>query len=306
MTSLKNKTNKTLIVILGPTAVGKTSFAIELAKYFNTEIISADSRQFYREMRIGTAAPTPEELKSAIHHFIGNLSVTDYYNVSKFENEALCKLKEIFLSNSFAIMVGGSGLYIDAVCKGIDELPDPDEKLRMELKMKYKKQDLEFLQQQLKKLDPEYYSIVDISNPNRLMRAIEVCLFTGKTFTSLRNNIPKNREFEIIKIGLNRNREKLFNIINSRVDKMINTGLIDEVKSLTKYRNFNALNTVGYKEIFEYLDKKITLKQAIENIKTNTRRYAKRQITWFKKDESIKWFHPDELQKIIEFTDNYF
>ncbi len=306
MTSIKNKTNKTLIVILGPTAVGKTSLAIELAKHFNTEIISADSRQFYREMRIGTSAPTPEELESAIHHFIGNLSVTDYYNVSKFENEALCKLEEIFLSNPFAIMVGGSGLYIDAVCKGIDELPDPDEKIRKELKEKYKNQGLESLQQQLKKLDPEYYSIVDISNPNRLMRAIEVNLITGKTFTSLRNNILKNREFEIIKIGLNRNREKLFNIINSRVDKMINTGLIDEVKDLTKYRNFNALNTVGYKEIFEYLDKKITLKQAIQNIKTNTRRYAKRQLTWFKKDESIKWFHPDDLQNIIEFTDKYF
>lgn len=291
--------NKTLIVILGPTAIGKTALSIKLARHFNTEIISSDSRQLFKEMKIGTAVPSTEELNSVKHHFIGNLSISDYYNVSKFEKEALHKLDDIFLKNNLAIMVGGSGLYIDAVCKGIDDLPDPDKKLRHEINEIFKSSGIEALQKKLKELDPEYYLIVDLKNPKRLMRAIEVCLQTGKTYTSLRKNKTGKRDFNIIKIGLNCEREKLFDRINLRVDKMINEGLLDEVKELYKHKNLNSLNTVGYKEIFDFLDNKTSFEQAIENIKTNTRRYAKRQLTWFKRDEVIKWFHPTEKNEII-------
>ena len=291
--------NKTLIVILGPTAIGKTALSIKLARHFNTEIISSDSRQLFKEMKIGTAVPSTEELNSVKHHFIGNLSISDYYNVSKFEKEALHKLDDIFLKNNLAIMVGGSGLYIDAVCKGIDDLPDPDKKLRHEINEIFKSSGIEALQKKLKELDPEYYLIVDLKNPKRLMRAIEVCLQTGKTYTSLRKNKTGKRDFNIIKIGLNCEREKLFDRINLRVDKMINEGLLDEVKELYKHKNLNSLNTVGYKEIFDFLDNKTSFEQAIENIKTNTRRYAKRQLTWFKRDEEIKWFHPTEKNEII-------
>ena len=291
--------NKTLIVILGPTAIGKTALSIKLARHFNTEIISSDSRQLFKEMKIGTAVPSTEELNSVKHHFIGNLSISDYYNVSKFENDALQKLDDIFLKKNLAIMVGGSGLYIDAVCKGIDDLPDPDRKLRHEINEIFKSSGIETLQKKLKELDPEYYLIVDLKNPKRLMRAIEVCLQTGKTYTSLRKNKSGKRDFNIIKIGLNCEREKLFDRINLRVDKMINEGLLDEVKELYKHKNLNSLNTVGYKEIFDFLDNKTTFEQAIENIKTNTRRYAKRQLTWFKRDEVIKWFHPTEKNEII-------
>jgi len=291
--------NKTLIVILGPTAIGKTALSIKLARHFNTEIISSDSRLLFKEMKIGTAVPSTEELNSVKHHFIGNLSISDYYNVSKFEKEALHKLDDIFLKNNLAIMVGGSGLYIDAVCKGIDDLPDPDKKLRHEINEIFKSSGIEALQKKLKELDPEYYLIVDLKNPKRLMRAIEVCLQTGKTYTSLRKNKSGKRDFNIIKIGLNCEREKLFERINLRVDKMINEGLFDEVKELYKHKNLNSLNTVGYKEIFDFLDNKTTFEQAIENIKTNTRRYAKRQLTWFKRDEEIKWFHPTEKNEII-------
>ena len=291
--------NKTLIVVLGPTAIGKTALSIKLARHFKTEIISSDSRQLFKEMKIGTAVPSAEELNSVKHHFIGNLSISDYYNVSKFEKEALQKLDNIFLKNNLAIMVGGSGLYIDAVCKGIDDLPDPDKKLRHEINEIFKSSGIEALQKKLKELDPEYYLIVDLKNPKRLMRAIEVCLQTGKTYTSLRKNKTGKRDFNIIKIGLNCEREKLFDRINLRVDKMINEGLLDEVKELYKHKNLNSLNTVGYKEIFDFLDNKTTFEQAIENIKTNTRRYAKRQLTWFKRDEEIKWFHPTEKNEII-------
>ena len=291
--------NKTLIVILGPTAIGKTALSIKLARHFNTEIISSDSRLLFKEMKIGTAVPSTEELNSVKHHFIGNLSISDYYNVSKFENDALQKLDDIFLKKNLAIMVGGSGLYIDAVCKGIDDLPDPDRKLRHEINEIFKSSGIETLQKKLKELDPEYYLIVDLKNPKRLMRAIEVCLQTGKTYTSLRKNKSGKRDFNIIKIGLNCEREKLFDRINLRVDKMINEGLLDEVKELYKHKNLNSLNTVGYKEIFDFLDNKTSFEQAIENIKTNTRRYAKRQLTWFKRDEVIKWFHPTEKNEII-------
>jgi tRNA dimethylallyltransferase len=295
---------KILIVVTGPTAIGKTSVSVRIASHFKTSIISADSRQFYHEMKIGTAAPTPEELAMVPHSFVGHLSINHYYNVSRFETEALKLLERLYEKNQFVVMTGGSGLYIDAVCKGIDELPDPDEKLRNETKRALQEKGIEYLQQQLQQLDPEYYAIVDKANPNRLMRAIEVCLATGNTFSSLRKNQPKPRDFIIIKIGLNRPRNELFENIALRTDKMMATGLVDEVKSLLPFRQLNALNTVGYKEIFDYLDGKTTLEQAITNIKTNTRRYAKRQLTWFKRDESIQWFLPGEVQQIISFIED--
>ena len=295
---------KTLIVILGPTAIGKTVLALNIANKFNSEIISADSRQFYKELNIGVAKPTADELSAVKHHFIGNLSLSDYYNVSRFENEVISFLKSYFQAHNFAVMVGGSGLYINAVCSGIDDLPDPDKKLREELKVAFEKEGIEPLTKQLKKLDPEYYKTVDLENPNRVMRALEVIIMTGQTYTSLRTNKSKKRDFEIIKIGLNRPRPELFNIIENRIDKMIQLGLVDEVKGLLKFNNLNSLNTVGYKEIFEFLDGEYSLNEAIEKIKTNTRRYAKRQLTWFKKDGTINWFHPDDQEEIVKFINN--
>ena len=291
---------KLLIVITGATAVGKTTVSTQLAKQLETEIISCDSRQFYKEMQIGTAAPTAEELASVPHHFIRFLSVTEPYDVSRFEADALACLENLFIKKQFAIMTGGSGLYIDAVCHGFDELPDRDPELRIKLQQEYKKYGLEYLQEQVKKLDPEYFSKVDVNNPNRLLRAIEVCIITGKTFSQLRKGKPQERPFRILKIVLNRERKELFNRIALRTDKMIADGMVDEVRSLIPYRHFNALKTVGYKEIFEYLDGKVSLSQAIEDIKTNTRRYAKRQLTWFKKDTEYKWFHPNEINDIMK------
>ncbi len=251
-------------------------------------------------MQIGTAAPTAEELASVPHHFIRFLSVTEPYDVSRFEADALACLENLFIKKQFAIMTGGSGLYIDAVCHGFDELPDRDPELRIKLQQEYKKYGLEYLQEQVKKLDPEYFSKVDVNNPNRLLRAIEVCIITGKTFSQLRLGKPQERSFRILKIVLNRERKELFDRIALRTDKMIADGMVDEVRSLIPYRHFNALKTVGYKEIFEYLDGKVSLSQAIEDIKTNTRRYAKRQLTWFKKDTEYKWFHPNEINDIMK------
>lgn len=292
---------KTLIVIIGPTAIGKTSFAINVAQKFETEVISADSRQFYDKLKIGVAAPSQEELKAAPHHFVAHLKLDEYYNVSKFENEVMLFLKNFFKRKNVAVMVGGSGLYIDAVCKGIDELPDPDEELRNKLKKQFEEDGLEPLKKKLKELDPEYYEVVDLFNPNRIMRALEVCLMTGKTYTSQRKKADKPRDFNIIKIGLNRPREELFAIIGKRVDLMIENGLVDEVKSLLDFKELNSLNSVGYKEIFKYLDGEYSLPLAIEKIKTNTRRYAKRQLTWFKRDESIQWFNPHDKKVILDY-----
>jgi tRNA dimethylallyltransferase len=301
---MPNNTKNCLIVIVGPTGIGKTSLSIELAKKLNTEIISADSRQFYKELKIGTATPSEKQLNTVKHHFINNLSVKDYYNVSMFEEQAINVLKKIFINHRYAIMVGGSGLYINAVCDGIDILPNPDQTIREKIKNIYEEKGINELQKQLKTLDPEYFSVVDTNNPKRLMRAIEVCLQTGEKYSSLRTNKSKTRNFKIIKIGLICNRKELYSVINKRVDMMLKQGLINEAKNLynlNDYKKINALNTVGYKEIFAHLDNKTNIKQAIENIKTNTRRYAKRQLTWFKKDISITWFHPDEKQKITDF-----
>ncbi len=302
MESRNHHQKKLLLVIAGPTAIGKTKTSIILARHFDTEIISADSRQFYRELKIGTAAPSDDELGLAKHHFVGHLSVNDYYNVSRFEMEVLDKLKALFKTHDLVIMTGGSGLYIDAVCRGIDDLPDVDDGLREQVKSWHHEQGIGFLLEKLQQLDPEYFGIVDQANPKRLMRAIEVCLATGQTFTSLRKNEPKSRDFDILKIGLNRPRTELFENISLRTEKMIADGLVDEVRSLEHFRKLNALNTVGYKEIFDYIDSKTTLEQAIENIKTNTRRYAKRQLTWFKRDSEMRWFLPEDIENIIRFV----
>ncbi len=295
--------NKYLLVIAGPTAIGKTAFSIVIAKHFGTEIISADSRQFYREMRIGTAYPEPKELAVVKHHFVGNLSIEDHYNVSRYESDVLGLLEELYQSHDIVVITGGSGLYLDAVCRGIDELPDPDPVLRQSLKDDLSEMGIGVLQHRLQELDPEYYEIVDLNNPNRLLRALEVCIQTGQTYSSLRMNTAKTRPFNIIKIGLNIDRDLLFKRIGERVDKMMEKGLLDEVKSLLPLRGYNALNTVGYKELFACLDGDVSLEQAIENIKTNTRRYAKRQLTWFSRDEEMAWFEPDALEEVLVFVE---
>lgn len=289
------------MVVAGPTAVGKTAFSIRLALHLKTEIISADSRQFYKEMRIGTAYPEPEELKAVRHHFIGNLSLGDDYNVSRYENEVLSLLNELYKKHDVVILTGGSGLYIDAVCKGIDELPDHDPVLRKSLKEELERTGIEAFGEKLKKLDPEYFEIVDLQNPNRLLRAVEVCMQTGNTYTSLRRNTAKPRPFTVVRIGLNMEREKLFFRIAQRVDSMMQQGLLEEVRSLLPYRELNALNTVGYKEIFGYLDGNASLEDAVEKIKTSTRRYAKRQLTWFRKDDEVHWFEPDDFEGCLRF-----
>lgn len=286
MTALKNKK---LILIAGPTAVGKTSYAINLAKEYNTELISTDSRQFYREMQIGTAAPSPEELAAAPHNFIGNLSIHDYYNVSIYEKEAIKKINELFEKHDVVIAVGGSGLYIDALCYGIDELPDAEPKLRQDIKDKFAKYGIEYLQDEVRRLDPEYFAEADIMNHKRLQRALEVCIQTGKKYSAQRTRNKQKRDFEIEKIVLNMPREILYERINKRVDIMVEEGLVQEARGLLEFQDLNALNTVGYKELFQYFNGKISLNQAIIDIKTHSRRYAKRQVTWFKRYDDFKW-----------------
>lgn len=292
---------KYLIVIAGPTAVGKTDVAISLASHFNTEIISADSRQFYREMSIGTAKPNLSQLSKIKHHFIGQLSINDYYNVSMFENEVLFLLENLFKKYDIVFLIGGSGLYIDAVCKGIDDFPDPAPELRNFLKNILIQDGIEKLQEMLQQLDPEYFAFVDINNPNRLLRALEVCHTTGQKYSEQRLNNQKHRDFNIVKIGLNLSRPELFNRIGLRVDHMIESGLIKEVESLYQFRQLNALKTVGYKEIFDFLDSSKSLDQAVTDIKTNTRRYAKRQLTWFKRTDEYKWFEPSDINEITNY-----
>ena len=297
---MTNSNKKNLIVIAGPTAIGKTSLSIKLAKKLKTEIISCDSRQFYKELSIGTAVPSEDELKKIQHHFIQNLSIKEGYNIGEFEKDAILKIESLFKKHNNVILVGGSGLYIDAVCKGIDILPDISKKIRENLNIQYKKNGLAWLQNEVKELDPEYFEYVDTKNPQRLMRSLETYTASGKKISSLHKKKDKKRDFNIIKIGLEIDRESLYRKINSRVDKMINDGLIEEAKDLIKYRHYNALNTVGYKELFDFLDGNSNLETAIEKIKQNTRRLAKRQITWFKRDKSINWFTIDEYQEIVK------
>ena len=291
-----------LLIVTGPTAVGKTTLTIQLAQHLKTEILSADSRQFYKEMRIGTARPKDNELRMVPHHFTGHISILDEYNASRFESDALNLLEKLFTTHQFAIMTGGSGLYLNAVCHGIDDLPDPDITVREELKQIYASEGIQALRSRLRLLDPRYYEEADIANPKRLLRALEVCITTGVPYSELRTKKPKPRDFECIWIGLSRDRDELNQRINDRVDRMMHDGLLKEVETLIPFRNFNALNTVGYKELFEWFDGTITLGSAVENIKTHTRRYAKRQMTWFRKTKDIIWFHPDDYDKIHEFV----
>lgn len=295
------ESKKKLFVIVGPTAVGKTALSIQLAKAFDTEIVSADSRQFFKEMSIGTAKPNATEMGTIKHHFIDSHSISEEYNVGKFETEAIQVLNTLFETKNYAILVGGSGLYIDAICNGLDELPEASEEIRQQLKLLYEEKGIMALQEQLKELDLNYYNQVDLNNPQRLMRALEVCLSTGKTYSEQRAGKTKARNFTTIKIGLTTSREELYNRINKRVDEMMQQGLLDEVKSLLPYQNKNALQTVGYKELFDYLEKKITFEQAVALIKQHTRNFAKRQLTWFKRDEQIQWFEPNEFEKIKQY-----
>ena len=294
--------NKTLIVLLGPTGVGKTDISIELAKKLNTPIISSDSRQFYRGLEIGTAAPTKEDLKECKHYFIGTLDVRDYYNAAEYERDVLSLLEnEVFKTSDTALLVGGSMMYIDAVCKGIDDIPNVDVEVRKELIEKLKSEGLDSLRLELKMLDPEYYAEVDLKNHKRILHALEVSITTGKPYSSFRKKNPKERPFNILKIGLNRDREELYKRINLRVDKMLQDGLEKEAREYYHLKHLNSLNTVGYKEFFKYFDNHWEYEYAINMIKQNSRRYARKQLSWFNRDQEINWFHPQEKDKIISF-----
>lgn len=294
-----NKAEKTLIVIAGPTASGKTDLSIQLAKELGTEILSADSRQFYREMKIGTAVPSQEQLNQVPHHFIGQLSIHDDYNVSRYEQQVLEKLEELFQKHSFVIITGGSGLYIDAVCQGIDEMPDIPESIREKVDKKYRELGLDYLRDYLIKHDPEYYKEVDRDNPNRMKRGVEVFEATARPFSSFRKKSPRERDFKILKFGLLWERQLLNERINRRTDLMMQQGWLEEVKQLQPYQNLNALKTVGYKELFAYLADEMTLEEAVTKIKTQTRRYAKRQMTWLKRDKQLRWV--DVQDKPLEY-----
>ncbi|MGE8242205.1 MAG: tRNA (adenosine(37)-N6)-dimethylallyltransferase MiaA [Sphingobacterium sp.] len=292
---------KTLIAIVGPTAVGKTAMAISLAQYFKTEIISADSRQFYREMTIGTAKPDLEELASAPHHFINSHSITQDYSAGDFEREALHKLDELFRQNDVVVMVGGSGLFVRALCQGLDDLPKAGDEVRERLNNEMAQLGLEQMKERLKTIDPAYYQIADIDNPQRVVRALEVFEATGKPMSFYHKKDLNKRPFDILTIGLNMERPELYERINLRVERMMEMGLLEEVKSLVPFRSKPALLTVGYAELFDYLDGNISLEEAVERIQQNSRRYAKRQITWFKKYGNTSWFQPDETGTIIDF-----
>lgn len=292
---------KTLIVITGPTAVGKTALCLDVAKHFHIPTINADSRQIFRELKIGTAPPTEAQMQQVHHDFVGILGLDDYYSASLFEQQVLELLGRQFLSSDYALMAGGSMMYIDAVCDGIDDIPTIDDQTRTTMKQRLADEGLEALCEELRQRDPEYYEIVDRQNPRRVVHALEICLMTGKTYTSFRKREKRQRPFSIIKIGLNRPREELYDRINRRVDQMMADGLLEEARALYPKRHLNALNTVGYKELFDYIDGRWPLEEAVERIKGNTRRYARKQLTWFKKDESIRWFHPDETETIIKY-----
>lgn len=295
-----NSNKKYLIIVLGPTGIGKTDLTIELAQKLKSEIISCDSRQFYKELKIGTAVPEDEQLKAVKHHFIQNKSIIDYYNVSNFEHDVINFLSEYHKTNNVAIMTGGSMMYIDAVCNGIDDMPDIDNEIREFYINKLQNEGLETLRFELQRVDPEHYNIVDLKNGKRIIRALEVFAQTGNTYTSYRTAPKKHRDFEIIKIGLQIEREKLYERINKRVDIMVENGLEEEVKANIKNKKLNALNTVGYKELFAYFDKEYSLEKAIELIKRNTRHYSRRQISWFKRDKEISWFNPNNFDEILK------
>lgn len=293
----------TLIVITGPTAVGKTALTIELAKHYDIPVINADSRQIYRELKIGTASPTEKQLSEVTHYFVGIKSIDEYYNASMYEQDVLSLLKDS--PSIINLLSGGSMMYIDAVCNGIDDIPTIREEIREEMKRRYQEEGLEVLCEELKRLDPEHYAIVDRQNYRRVIHALEICYQTGKTYTSFRTQTKKSRPFHTVKIGLNRERGELYNRINARVDQMMADGLLEEAKSLYYKRDLNALNTVGYKEMFNYINGHWTLEEAIERMKGNTRRYARKQLTWFKRDPEIRWFHPDDKETILKYIAQY-
>lgn len=295
----------TLLVITGPTAVGKTALCIDIAKHYGIPIINADSRQIYRELRIGTATPTEEQLRSVRHYFVGSISIDDYYNASMYEQDVLTVLNEQFKHSPIQLLTGGSMMYIDAVCNGIDDIPTVRDDIREEMKRRYAEEGLEALCEDLKRLDPEHYEIVDRKNHRRVIHALEICYQTGMTYSSFRKQEKKQRPFRIVKIGLNRDREELYHRINLRVDQMMDDGFLDEVRSLQDKRTNNALNTVGYKEMFTYLDGTWSLEEAVERMKGNTRRYARKQLTWFKRDKEIQWFHPSQKEDILKYISQY-
>lgn len=294
----------TLIVIIGPTGVGKTELSLSIAEHFQTSIISADSRQLYKDLKIGTAAPTPEQLARVPHHFIGTLQLTDYYSAAQYEADALNLLDKLFQTQNTVVLTGGSMMYVDAICKGIDDIPTVDKETRELMLQRYEEEGLDKLCSELKLLDPEYYHIVDLKNPKRVIHALEICYMTGKTYTSFRTRACKERPFRIIKIGLTRDRKELYDRINQRVDIMMEEGLLEEAKSVYPYKHLNSLNTVGYKELFNYLDNEWSLEFAIEKIKQNSRIYSRKQMTWFKRDTDIAWFHPNQQTEIIEHIKN--
>ena len=295
--------DNTLIVITGPTAVGKTALTIELAQHYGTPVINADSRQIYRELKIGTAAPSDEQQQQARHYFVGTKSIHDYYNASMYEQEVMSLLSES--TTQINLLAGGSMMYIDAVCNGIDDIPTVRDDIREEMKRRYQEEGLEALCADLQRLDPEHYAIVDRQNYRRVIHALEICYQTGKTYTSFRTQAKKERPFHIVKIGLNCERDILYNRINARVDEMMEKGLMKEAESLYAFRQQNALNTVGYKELFDYMDGRWSLEEAIERIKGNTHRYARKQLTWFKRDQQVQWFRPDQKDEILKYIAQY-
>ena len=297
---------KTLIVIVGPTGVGKTALCIKIAERLNTVIINADSRQMFRELPIGTAAPNKDEMKRVKHFFVGNLSITDYYNASMFENDVMHLLDSLFAEKDVVLMSGGSMMYIDAVCNGIDDIPTVKEDIRQQVKTDFERDGLDAMRRRLEQIDPEYYAIVDKNNPKRIIHAVEICMSTGKTYTSFRTNKKKERPFKIIKIGVTRERAELYDRIDKRVDEMMAAGLPDEAQRMYPHRGLNALNTVGYKELFDYFDGKCTIDEAVFRIKYDTHKYCRKQLTWFKRDKETQWFSPENVEEIIKYIDSFF
>jgi tRNA dimethylallyltransferase len=295
--------SKTLFVILGPTGVGKTELSLEIARRLSVSIINADSRQIYAELPIGTAAPTEEQQKRIKHYFVGNHHLQDYYSASMYEEDVMNLLNEQFQTNDYALLTGGSMMYIDAVCKGLDDIPTIKDEIRELYKQRLQAEGLPKLLEELKEVDPEHYNIVDHNNPRRVVHALEICKQTGKTFTSFRTNIKKERPFNIVKIGLNRPREEMYERINNRVIEMMKEGMLNEAKEVYKYKGLNSLNTVGYKELFAFFDGTIPYEEAVRQIQSNTRRYMRKQLTWFKRDAEITWFNPEEAEKLLEFVD---
>lgn len=294
----------TLVVVLGPTSVGKTEASLRIAEHLGVPIINADSRQIFAELPIGTAAPTLEQQRRVRHYFVGTHQLTDYYSASVYESEVMTLLGQLFQTSHVALLAGGSMMYIDAVCNGIDDIPTVDDATRALMKQRLETEGLPALVNELKEIDPEHYEIVDRNNPRRVIHALEICHMTGKTYTSFRTNTKKHRPFNILKIGLNRDRSELYDRINRRVLEMMDQGLEEEARKCYPLKGLNSLNTVGYKELFDYFDQAISKEEAIRRIQSNTRRYMRKQLTWFKKDPDIQWFHPDSITEIINYIDN--